>query len=88
MRQFIAVLVFVSLMAASCGWTPPGVTSHQPDTCGNADGPTADAVRLAITVFCRVAAFAREQDREAPDCAESRGHGRLPITFSGLISGS
>jgi hypothetical protein len=50
-RQFIVVLVFVSLMAASCGWTPPGVTSRKPDTCGDADGPTADAVRLAIATL-------------------------------------
>ena len=51
MRQFIVVLVLVSLMAASCGWTPPGVTSHKPDTCSDADGPTADTVRLAIATL-------------------------------------
>jgi hypothetical protein len=50
-RQFIVVLVFVSLMAASCGWTPPGTTSQKPDTCSDADGPTADTVRLAIATL-------------------------------------
>src|SRR5271156_562054 len=41
----------VSLMAACCGWTPPGETSHKPDTCSDADGPTADTVRLTIATL-------------------------------------
>src|ERR1700722_3904214 len=38
-------------MAASCAWTPPGMTSHKADTCGDADGPTGDTVRLTIATL-------------------------------------
>jgi hypothetical protein len=38
----------VGLMVASCGWKPPGMASQRPDTCSDADGPTADTVHQAI----------------------------------------
>jgi LppP/LprE lipoprotein len=47
----IAVLMCVGLIAASCGWKPPGMASLKPDNCTEADGPTADTVRGAIATL-------------------------------------
>lgn len=49
-RRLIVVLMVVGLVAA-CGWKPPGMSSHNHDTCTDANGPTPDTVRRAITTL-------------------------------------
>lgn len=51
MRRVIATVLWASLSAVSCGWNPLAGTSHRPDGCADADGPTADTVRLSIATL-------------------------------------
>ena len=45
----IAVLLLTALFVAGCGWSPPGAPPPKADTCAPTDGPSADAVRQAVT---------------------------------------
>ncbi len=40
-----------SVVATSCSWNPPWLTSQRPDSCTETDGPTADTVRLSIATL-------------------------------------
>jgi LppP/LprE lipoprotein len=46
--RLIALLLLVGLVAAGCGWKPPGARPAEPDTCAATDGPSADTVTTAI----------------------------------------
>lgn len=48
LRLLAAVLLLLGLVAAGCGWSPPGGTPPPPDKCTPTDGPTAETVTLAI----------------------------------------
>jgi len=50
MRAFrlFAVSALV-LVAAGCGWKPPGGPQAAPDTCTPAQGPAADTVNQELT---------------------------------------
>jgi hypothetical protein len=50
-HRLVAALMVVGLMAAACGWKPPGMSSQKPDSCTDADGPTPDTVRQTITAL-------------------------------------
>jgi LppP/LprE lipoprotein len=67
MRAFrlFAVSALV-LVAAGCGWKPPGGPQAAPDTCTPAQGPTADTVNHEVT---KLPAPAAGQWQEA-----ARGH--------------
>jgi hypothetical protein len=41
----------VGLIAAGCGWSPPGAPPPKPDTCKPTDGPTADTVAREIAAL-------------------------------------
>lgn len=46
--RLIAIVAFVTLVAAGCGWSPPSAPPPAPDTCTPADGPSADTVAQQI----------------------------------------
>ena len=48
-----ALLTGLGLLVCSCGWHPPGFRSQAADSCTDADGPTPEAVRLAISTLPR-----------------------------------
>lgn len=49
MRPAFVLLTSATLLAAGCGWSPPGAAPPEPDTCTPADGPTPDTVQRAIS---------------------------------------
>jgi hypothetical protein len=48
LTRSIAVLLSLGLIAAGCGWSPPGAPPPKPDTCKPTDGPSADTVQREI----------------------------------------
>ncbi|MBI3223712.1 MAG: LppP/LprE family lipoprotein [Mycolicibacterium cosmeticum] len=46
--RMIPLLATVTLVAASCGWSPPNSGSTQPGGCKAEDTPTADTVSAAV----------------------------------------
>ncbi|OBB56150.1 hypothetical protein A5757_03770 [Mycobacterium sp. 852013-51886_SCH5428379] len=48
MRLPLAVLASAGLIAAGCGWSPPGAAPPKPDTCTPADGPAPGTVQREI----------------------------------------
>lgn len=47
----MTILMIIGLVMAGCGWKPPGAPPPKPDTCTDADGPTADTVQKAIAAL-------------------------------------
>lgn len=47
-RTLLFLLSLGGLLAAGCGWSPPGAPPPQPDTCAPSDGPPAETVQQAI----------------------------------------
>jgi hypothetical protein len=47
-RRLVAVLLLLGLVAAGCGWKPPGAPPPEPDICKPTDGPAVDTVAAAI----------------------------------------
>lgn len=48
LRALMALVLLLGLVAAGCGWKPPGSPPATPDTCSPSDGPAADTVSAAI----------------------------------------
>jgi hypothetical protein len=48
LRVLTAALLFLGLVAAGCGWSPPGAPPPKPDTCSPSDGPADATVQSAI----------------------------------------
>jgi hypothetical protein len=46
--RLIAVVLSLGLIAAGCGWRPPGSPPTSSATCTQADGPSADTVAAEI----------------------------------------
>jgi hypothetical protein len=47
-RGLMAVLLFIGLVAAGCGWSPPSAPPPKPDTCSPSDGPSDATIQSAI----------------------------------------
>ncbi len=48
LSRLIAVLLSLGLIAAGCGWSPPGPPPTTSVSCTQAEGPSADAVAAEI----------------------------------------
>lgn len=50
-RRLLALLSFLGLISAGCGWSPPAAPPPTPDTCKASDGPAPDTVTSAINAL-------------------------------------
>lgn len=51
LRALLTVWTVIVLLAAGCGWKPPGSPPAPPDTCSPSDGPAEATVSAAIAVL-------------------------------------